>query len=115
VKRHPNGYLVKLVRDRLSDAMGGGGTVTYRPMPHEEHVRRLRAKLLEEAVEYAIDPSLAELAHVYAAVAALAKVDLGTTLATVARHAYEDREERGGFDAGIGMYALHPWDHEASR
>lgn len=114
MKRHPNGYLVKLVRDRVSDAMGGDGTVTYRPMPHDEHVRRLRAKLLEEAVEYAIDPSLAELAQVYVAVEALAKVDLGTTLAAVARQAVEDHEERGGFDEGVGMYALHPWDHEAS-
>jgi predicted house-cleaning noncanonical NTP pyrophosphatase (MazG superfamily) len=107
---HPDGYLVKLVRDRVASMLGGDGTLTYRPMPHDEHVKRLRAKLLEEVVEYATDPSLAELAHVYEAVCALASIAHETDIDAVADAALAEHEVRGGFMQGIGMYALHPWD-----
>lgn len=92
--------------------MGGDGTVTYRPMPHDEHVKRLRSKLVEEALEYALDPSLMELAHVYEAMVCLARVDLGGDLGEVSARATEERLLRGGFDEGVGMYALHPWDRD---
>lgn len=113
MRRHPNGYLVKLVRDRVREAMGGDGTVTYRPMPRDEHMKRLRSKLLEEAVEYASDPSMSELAQVYETVRCLAHVAHGASMTDVVMLAADQREERGGFEDGVGMYAMHPWDYEA--
>lgn len=112
MKRHPDGYLVKLVRDRVRKAVGGDGTVDYRRLPPDEHVKRLRAKLAEEALEYALDPSLAELAHVMAVVEALAVVDLGVSTIEVEEQMLADYDERGGFLEGVGMYVTHPWDHE---
>lgn len=95
--------------------MGGDGTLTYRPMAPDEHVRRLRAKLLEEAVEYVTKPSADELADVLAVARALALVDLKVTWPTVAALELARHGERGGFEEGIGMYALHPWDYEGAR
>jgi predicted house-cleaning noncanonical NTP pyrophosphatase (MazG superfamily) len=112
MKRHPTGYLVKLVRDRVALVLGESGTVTYRPMSREQHVECLRAKLVEEAVEYLMKPSLRELAHVLAVAEALAEIDLGTTLGALHGEAVAEQRERGGFRDGIGMYATHPWDHE---
>lgn len=114
MKVHPTGYLVKMVRDRVGAALGGDGTVTYRPMPREEHVKRLRKKLLEEAVEYAAEPSMEELAHVYEAVRCLALVAHSQDVGYVALMADDQRAERGGFEEGIGMYALHPMDRRAA-
>lgn len=104
------GYLVKLVRDRVATTTGGDGTITYRPMPTDEHVMRLRAKLIEEGAEYVVQPSLRELAHVWEAVQALAEIDLGVTMDHVVYEAMRERERRGAFDHGIGMYAHHPCD-----
>jgi predicted house-cleaning noncanonical NTP pyrophosphatase (MazG superfamily) len=112
VKVHPQGYLVKLVRDRVARALGGDGTVTYQPMTHEEHVKRLRHKLVEEALEYAMEPSLEELAQVLEAVRAIANVDLGVGLPEVDAERERQWQERGGFVKGVGMYALHPFDHQ---
>lgn len=110
-ERHPEGYLVKLVRDDVATMLGGDGTVTYRAMPPHEHGRRLAQKLVEEAAEYAVDPCLEELAHVYEAACALAELRHGGFGALVAE-TDQQRALRGGFDRGIGMYAIHPWDHE---
>lgn len=114
MKTHPGGYLVKLVRDRVADVLGGDGTVTYRRMSREEHVERLRAKLIEEAAEYVTKPSLRELAHVLAVVWALARLDLGTTPAAVEEKMIEEAAERGGFENGVGMYVLHPYDTQGA-
>lgn len=111
MKRHPTGYLVKLVRDRVGEVLGVG-TVGYRSMTHDEHVKRLRYKVLEEALEYATDQTLDELAQVYEAVRALARIAHGCEMADIEALADEQRAERGGFDEGIGMYAFHAWDHE---
>jgi predicted house-cleaning noncanonical NTP pyrophosphatase (MazG superfamily) len=110
-ERHPEGYLVKLVRDDVVAMLGGDGTVTYRPMPPHEHARRLVQKLVEEAAEYAVDPCLEELAHVWEAIHAIAELKHGGYPVLYAE-AQCQREQRGGFALGIGMYAIHPWDHE---
>jgi predicted house-cleaning noncanonical NTP pyrophosphatase (MazG superfamily) len=105
-----NGYLVKLVRDDVDEMLGGDGTVTYRPMSRDEHERRLRRKLVEEAIEYALEPSLEELADVYEAVLALSKLSHGGSWGTIMDVAEKKRHRRGGFDRGMGMYARHPAD-----
>lgn len=110
MKAHPEGYLVKLVRDRVRQALGGDGTVTYRPMPRDEHVKQLRRKLVEEAAEYALDPSIEELAQVLEVIDALRVVDLGVNPTELHRAQRRQREERGGLREGIGMYVHHPMD-----
>lgn len=110
MKVHPDGYRVKLVRDHVSEALGGDGTITYREMPREEHVEQLRKKLIEEAVEYVLDPSLDELSHVLEALQCLVTLDLEVDWEDLERRRYENAEERGGFTLGIGMYAYHPFD-----
>jgi predicted house-cleaning noncanonical NTP pyrophosphatase (MazG superfamily) len=113
MKRHPDGYLVKLVRDQVESALGGDGTIAYRPMSPEEHKLQLRQKLIEEAAEYIVNPSLRELAHVLAVVRALARIDLEVPFATVRTAEITEHVDRGGFALGIGMYAKHPVDTES--
>lgn len=112
----PRPRLVKLVRDRVPQFLTDGG-VHYRRMPREDHVRQLRAKLVEEALEYVLNPSLGELADVQEAVRALALVDLGLDASAVNREAHEKRTERGGFADGVGMYvtADAPPRHEGEH
>lgn len=117
MKRHPGveagGYLVKLVRDKIHVILGQPGTVTYRSdLTPEQHVALLRRKLVEEALEYAMDPSLNELAHVYEALRACALIDLKATMGDVGREADRELDLRGGFFDGNGMYAHHPWDED---
>lgn len=105
-------YLVKLVRDNVDELVGGPGTCTYEPLPHDEHVKALRAKLAEEVGEYLVDPSLGELADVYEVVAALARIDLGVPYGVLVDAAAHKREVRGGFSCGLAMMATHPSDTE---
>lgn len=99
-------YLVKLVRDAVATKLVTD-TITYEPIPDpEEAIRLLRAKLIEEAVEYALDPSLHELADVLEVVQALAWHDLDRTpMSSVDSEAKRKRESRGGFHGLTGMYA----------
>jgi predicted house-cleaning noncanonical NTP pyrophosphatase (MazG superfamily) len=103
-------YLVKLVRDHIPRLLEGEGTTTYRPVPREEHVKLLRGKLIEEALEYVLDPSVGELADVLAVARALAIVDLRTGWHAVQAVELEKHGVRGGFVQGIGMYVDHPSD-----
>ncbi|HEX7088692.1 MAG TPA: nucleoside triphosphate pyrophosphohydrolase [Longimicrobiales bacterium] len=104
------GYLVKLVRDGIPALLKGEGTLTYEPMPKEEHVKHLRRKLVEEAMEYVTDPSVGELGDVLAVVRDLAVVDLGVEWEDVFAAERRKRRVRGGFADGIGMYGRHPSD-----
>ena len=98
-------YLVKLVRDRVGVLLPRPG-VEYAPINSELlFINELRKKLAEEAAEYLIDPNLSELADVYEVVRALAARDLGLRIGDVIREARRKRDERGGFVAGVGMYA----------
>lgn len=119
--------LVKLVRDDVGKWLEDPA-IEYRPVPREQHVALLREKLMEEATEYLLRPSVGELADVLEAVRALATVDLelggsleaagimglsgrdleflgDRGLVLVAREAKLKRDERGGFIGGVGMYA----------
>jgi predicted house-cleaning noncanonical NTP pyrophosphatase (MazG superfamily) len=104
-------YPVKLVRDNIGADLGGPGTLTYEPInDHAEHVRLLRKKLIEEALEYLMDPSLEELGDVLAVVDALVRADLGEDMDALHREMVRKANKRGGFDNGIVMFAHHPVD-----
>lgn len=109
--------LVKLVRDNL-DALLGDTLVSYRQIEdHETYRQELRKKLVEEATEYLLDPSLAELADVLEIVRHLATMDLGVEWDDVLTQARRKRNERGGYAEGMGMYCTlvnpdgHPSPH----
>lgn len=98
-------YLVKLVRDRVGNSHPKA-SVEYRPIPDDgDAVGLLRAKLIEEAVEYVLNPSPEELADVFDVAYALAHHDLGVGATYVAEIRRDKERERGGFDELTGMYA----------
>lgn len=104
-------YLVKLVRDRIDRLEEPPEAFGFHPLDHDEHVEQLRAKLMEEATEYLLDPSEGELADVYEAVRCLAFIDLGhgvdsdVAMDSIRQIADSKRDERGGFEQGTGMFA----------
>lgn len=109
--------LVKLVRDRVGELLPHT-QVEYTPIKSRRQViRELRKKLVEEATEYLLDPTLDELADVHEVVRALAELDLGVSLDGVITEARHKREERGGFQDGMGMYAYTtaPTRHEGDH
>ena len=107
-------YLIKLVRDRAVSRVNDRHVIDYAPIHNlNVAVRALRAKLVEEAVEYVLDPCVGELADVLEVVEALAEHDqaLGTPrpgdpMWSVRREADRRRLERGGFDGLTGMFAV---------
>lgn len=113
------GYVVKLVRDRVAERIGGNPSFHYeRVASREQHANLLVAKLLEEVGEYvtATDSAekAAELADVLDICKALAWVDVhhGAAAITAAQawavieHLSEEKtEERGGFAVGTVMIA----------
>lgn len=107
--------LVKLVREsRPRAAAGFDGD--YEPIADRAlALDALRAKLVEESVEYLLNPSVGELADVQQVVDALATHDpalgddgraLGGARGKLAllRERQAKRAERGGFDYMIGMW-----------
>ena len=99
-------YLVKLVRDRVPDVLGARtGRVEYQSVDPADLHDLLKQKLLEEAAEYIIDPSLDELADLYEVIRALAATAHAATILDVAFAAGEKFHERGGFEGGLAMYA----------
>ena len=115
-------YVVKLVRDKVGDLLAGDNRVTYEPaeehLSHDEIIQLLRAKLIEEATEYLLNPSVGELADVLTVVEALAYEDLGCGLNRVQVEAMRKLEERGGFDSGTVMICrtLAPkWEEQGRR
>lgn len=100
------GYPIKLVRDRVSDIDTSEGLRYRRVRDRDEHVKRLRAKLVEEVGEYLIDPSVGELADISQAVEDLARADLGVSEVEVWNAKREKFEERGGFSEGVVMETI---------
>lgn len=108
--KYAAGYPIKLVRERIGERLGGVGTITYEPVPDgETHTALLRAKLIEEAVEYLLDPTVGELADVLEVVWALSERCHGGT-SSVERAAMSKYRERGGFINGVVMVAHHEAD-----
>jgi predicted house-cleaning noncanonical NTP pyrophosphatase (MazG superfamily) len=125
VREHPR--LIKLVRDDVDKYLPTGSPVRYEALTREDHVRELRAKLVEEAIEYLLSPSVGELADIVEAVRALACVDLEihpapqVALEVVMDEADAKRADRGGFECGIGMWTIstapprHEGEHTPDR
>lgn len=101
-------YLVKLVRDRVGENLADT-RVEYAPIEdREEAIKRLRGKLIEEAVEYVLDPSAGELADILEVVEGLSMHDplVPGGIASVHREQLRKRAERGSFYDLIGMWAF---------
>lgn len=114
---HPR--LVKLVRDRVGELLPDS-TVSYVPIESRAAATdMLRWKLVEEAIEYARNPSLGELADVWEALHALRIFDLKVSQVELEDEADAKRDERGGFDELVGMYVTtsadprHEGEHDA--
>lgn len=103
-------YLIKLVRDRMPDMRGPGSTIVYEPVDGATREKLLRQKLVEEAAEYAIDPSVEELGDVYDVLAGLCHYVHGISVAQLRERTAGKYAERGGFEHGIGMFAVHARD-----
>lgn len=100
---------VKIVRTRIAKFLATSHVV-YEPTTPEQHVAGLRAKLVEEAVEYLLDPSIDELADVLEVVRSLAIVDLRCGIWAVEEKRGDKWEERGGFEEGVAMYVTTTLD-----
>lgn len=95
-------YPIKLVRDKLEYAVGGGNIV-YEEVDKDTHIRLLRRKLLEEAIEYMDDPSPSELADVMQVVRDLCVLDLKIELDGLEVIRAVKQGRRGGFNQGVVM------------
>lgn len=70
-------YLVKLVRDRISEN-SVDSAVKFLPIEDDDlFIEKLREKLGEEVVEYLLKPSLSEAGDIFAVLCALVQYDLG--------------------------------------
>jgi predicted house-cleaning noncanonical NTP pyrophosphatase (MazG superfamily) len=114
VKPHPEGYPIKLVRDRtpaIINSSGNPGDLFYAPLHPADVMPWLKKKLAEEVAEYLVDGGPGELADVVVVLDALARVH-GRTLATLLGVGTGDR---GGFRDAVMMYGRHPeYDREAA-
>lgn len=97
--------LVKLVRDDVEKFCGGDMRVRYEQMSDAEFIEELRKKLIEEAVEYVLSPSVEELGDVLEVVQTLAIMEFGD-LAVLHRASARKRAYKGAFLDRLGMY-LH--------
>lgn len=108
--QYADGYPIKLVRDSIGARLGGEGTITYEPVGDQEtHIALLRRKLIEEAAEYLLDPSVSELADVLEVVWALSYV-CHDGASAVEVEAMRKARERGSFIDGVVMVAHHAAD-----
>jgi predicted house-cleaning noncanonical NTP pyrophosphatase (MazG superfamily) len=99
------GRLMKLVRDKFPEFTIP--RVEFREMSEHAYGMQLRRKILEEATEWALEPSLEELADLYEVMRACAYYfHDGVGMAEVARVANEKSNVKGGFWEGIGMYGV---------
>lgn len=95
--------LVKLVRDRIG-ALLANSRVAYEPLNDPVlHELLLQRKLREEAIEFADDPSMEELADVWQAMVDVADV-MGWSLGEINELRVAKKTQRGGFAQGIGMF-----------
>lgn len=104
----PEGYPIKLVRDRTSDVLnssGKPGELFYKPLKDAaQRLRWLKAKLGEEVWEYGLGGDFVELLDVLAVVEALC-IEHGRTIEEARREMHS--HPRGGFRRGMMMYGRH--------
>lgn len=114
---HPR--LVKLVRDRVHGVLADAGVEFHRIEDGDQYLAALRKKLVEEAAEYLLNPSLDELADIYETILTLAKRDLGVPFTHVIDECNAKDAERGGFSGAMGMWVTstagprHEGEHAA--
>jgi predicted house-cleaning noncanonical NTP pyrophosphatase (MazG superfamily) len=109
----PDGYPIKLVRDRVQDIDTSEG-IAYRPVSGpEEHLELLKIKLGEEVAEYLVSGRLTELVDVFEAVRCLSNVGHDYTLSELEKAALGKHDERGGFDRGTVMVTVEPGETDA--
>lgn len=92
----------KLVRDYIPDIIEETGSyckVSYVDN-HEEHVKRLKSKMLEEVQEFVEDPSYSEAADVIEVIKALCHLN-GLEWEDALLAADEKRKMSGGFFNGV--------------
>lgn len=100
-----NGRLIKLVRDDIQGLMLP--RIEFREMSEPAYALWLRRKIVEEAMEWALEPSLDELGDLYEVMRAAAYYyHDGAGMQQVAETANAKTEQYGGFWAGQGMYGV---------
>ncbi|MCC2631340.1 MAG: phosphoribosyl-ATP pyrophosphohydrolase [Patescibacteria group bacterium] len=91
----------KLVRDKIPQMIEADGQVAVvRVLDEKEYEDALNKKLLEEAAEFAADPSAEEAADVLEILGACLAMQ-GISREQVEAVRLQKREERGGFDKRI--------------
>ncbi|KAA0206126.1 hypothetical protein EDM68_03185 [Candidatus Uhrbacteria bacterium] len=91
----------KLVRDRIPKIIEAeGGTAVTHVADAGEYAEKLSLKLMEESEEFAMNPSMEELADVLEVVEALIEHH-GYHRASLVALMREKRERRGGFEGRI--------------
>lgn len=106
MKPAPNGYAIKLVRDRTAtiiNASGEPGELWYGDSG-EDVTRLLRLKLAEEVGEYLVDGGRSELRDVLAVIEALCDRHDATLEGEIT---LMRADPRGGFLTGQVMYGRH--------
>lgn len=103
----PDGYPLKIIRDKTTDIIGDKGQLLYGYISTDPETLRpwLLRKLGEEVTEYMIEPGANELKDVLGVVAALAKLH-GLSIEQLLNQHYLD--PRGGFLNGRMMLGYHP-------
>jgi predicted house-cleaning noncanonical NTP pyrophosphatase (MazG superfamily) len=97
--------LVKIVRSRIGRQLGDQGAVVYKEIEdRREVVEALHKKLGEEMAEYMDNPSVDELADLYAVIQGLAHHELGVRWGDVVNKNLEKSDRKGDFEDPVGMY-----------
>jgi predicted house-cleaning noncanonical NTP pyrophosphatase (MazG superfamily) len=102
--------LVKLVRDSIMPPGVEYTAVHDQIYSHEEHVRLLRRKLIEEAIEYFEKPTREELADVLQVINDLVFIDLRSNMGRLESERLTKYADRGGFEGGTAMFISYD-DH----
>jgi predicted house-cleaning noncanonical NTP pyrophosphatase (MazG superfamily) len=96
--------LVKLVRDRIGRHLGSSQVTYTRIEDRQEFLDALKAKMLEEYLEYLIKPGVDELADMLQVMRDLAEEHLQVPFSQVEVRRQEKFADRGGFFGQMGMY-----------
>ena len=95
----------KLVRDGVAKEVSGSPSVVVRRVSGEELERLLRAKIVEEAVEFAVSGEISELVDLLEAIDAWLRVS-GVEWDVVDGLREEKKRLRGGFEGGYVVFWL---------
>jgi predicted house-cleaning noncanonical NTP pyrophosphatase (MazG superfamily) len=100
--------LIKLVRDNHSAIHGDVAAVEFKEMEDDEYWLQLQRKLLEEATEFVLEPSLEELGDVMDVIDAIIFHYYNEEIDEFNRLRLWKHNKYGGFYKGVGMYGSTP-------